>query len=351
MRRFSVSRGGNHGEIRIESGLLLRVGRLCREALPDARAALLVTDANVAPLYAQGVFDSLAAVGCRVRTVVLDAGEQTKTPETAVRLCRELADFGLTQTDAVVSLGGGVVSDAAGFAASIYLGGVPFVAIPTSLLSQADAAVDGAAALNLPQGKNLVSVGKLPVRVLVDPDCLMSLPARDFSAGMAEVIKLAAAADAALFQRIAACRTRGAVMGEIEELLAACCDIKTGLFAAGRPGILRYGHTFGHAIERAYRFGTVLHGEAVSAGMCQANAIGELLGLTPPRVANSVRALLSRFSLPTEVPLPPQRYRDCLRRDLASAGERVSAVFLTEIGTAQIESFTAEELLSLCGGA
>ena len=111
MRRFSVSRGGRHGEIRIESGLLLRAGRLCREALPDARAALLVTDSNVAPLYAQSVFDSLAAVGCRVRAVVLDAGEQTKTPENAIRLCAELADFGLTQNDAVVSLGGGVAAD------------------------------------------------------------------------------------------------------------------------------------------------------------------------------------------------------------------------------------------------
>jgi|GEM_PF-2792274 len=350
MRRFAISREGDHGEVLIESGLLLRAGRICREALSQAQSALLVTDADVAPLYAQSIHDGLSAVGCRVRTVVLAAGEQIKKPDTVLQLYGELCDFGLTRQDAVVSLGGGAVGDVAGFAAATYLGGVPLVQIPTSLLAQADAAVDGTAAVNLPYGKDLVAAYRLPVRVIVDPDCLMSLPQRSFAAGMAELIKLAAVADAALFERLAACRSRGAVMEEIEELLCACCDIKAGIFANGRADrrLLQYGHTFGRAIERAYRFETVLHGEAVAAGICQANAIGELLGITPPRVSNAVRAALGRFGLPTEVPLPPQTYRDCLRRELRSAGARVAAVFLTETGRGRIENFTVEELLSLC---
>ncbi len=355
MRRFALSRSpeADGGEILIESGLLLRAGGLFCRALPGARRVLLVTDENVAPLYAQGIFDSLRSAGCRVRVVVLAAGERSRTPDTVGYLWGEMQDLEISRTDGVLALGGGSVADAAGFAAVTYAGGVSWVLTPTSLTAQVNAAPEGAAALDLPGGKDLVSVPSLPALVLVDPDVLMSLPDRDFSSGMASMIGLAAAADAALFGRVLSCRGRPALMGEIDELLRACCDLRSALLADPRPDrreLLRYGALFGRAAQRACRNGDLLYGEALAAGICQANAVGELLGVTPPRVSAAVRGLLARFSLPAEAPVSPARYRDRLLEDLRREGERVSAVLLTETGAGKSRSFTPEELISLCCG-
>jgi len=335
-------------EILIESGLLLRAGRLCRRALPQASSALLVTDANVAPLYAQTVADAFSEAGLRVRTVVLPAGEQTKQFAAVAKLYEELCDFRLTDADFVAALGGGVIGDAAGFAASSYLGGVPLVQIPTTLCAQARAADVGSFSLHLPQGRELVHMHGEPICVLVDPDCLMSLPPRAFAAGIAEVIRIAAVSDAALFESVSRLIGRAEAMARMEEVLRAC----RGAFEADlaqRRDRFAYGQCFAEAIGRACRYRTYGRGERLAAGMCRANAVGELLGITPPRTANAVRAALERFSLPVRIPLPHAMLEDALRADRCRSGDRFAIPFLEEIGRVRIESLTVQELLPLCG--
>ena len=343
---------GRSYDILIERGLLARAGERCRAALPRCRKLFVVTDTNVAPLYGGRVEESLAGAGFQVRVSAVPAGERSKCPEQLARLWEEMLDFGLTRTDAVAALGGGVVGDLAGFAAATVLRGVDFVQLPTTLLSQVDSSVGGKVAVDLRAGKNLAGAFWQPRLVLMDPGALDTLPDAVFADGMAEVVKYGCIRDAAFFRFLAQRPRRGALMGDIEHILYTCCNIKRSVVEqderdTGARMLLNFGHTLGHAYELAGRYETWTHGQAVAAGMVLAARLGVRLGVTPAEAPEQLAAVLSALCLPTRIDCTAGDYAAAIGRDKKGAGEDISVILLEERGRAVPHKMSKAELLAL----
>ena len=359
MKTLTVTLPGREYDIRIENGLLDKAGEYCRGVLPKARRVAVVTDSNVAPLYLQRVQDAMKKAGFEVEGVVVPAGESSKSMEMLGQLYDQLLDFGLSRTDAVAALGGGVVGDLAGFAAATLLRGVDYVQIPTTLLAQVDSSVGGKVAIDLPAGKNLAGAFWQPRLVLMDPDCLNTLPDAVFSDGMAEVIKYGCIRDGELFRLLLDCGGRAGVMERIEQVLYTCCDIKRQVVLrderdTGERMVLNFGHTVGHAFELAGHYETCTHGQAVAVGMLWAAALGERLGITPAGTGADIRKVLEIYRLPTELPCPWNTMVEAIGLDKKRAGDGISFVLLAELGRAEpkkMETNTLlKELQQLCQG-
>ena len=350
MRELTVALPGREYDIKIEKGLLDKAGEYCRGVLPKARRIAVVTDSNVAPLYLKRVQDALKKAGFEVEGIVVPAGESSKSLEMLGQLYDQLLDFGLSRTDAVVALGGGVVGDLAGFAAATLLRGVDYVQIPTTLLAQVDSSVGGKVAIDLPAGKNLAGAFWQPKLVLMDPDCLNTLPDAVFSDGMAEVIKYGCIRDEAFFRLLQDCGGRTGVMEHIEQVLDTCCDIKRQVVLnderdTGLRMILNFGHTVGHAFELAGRYEEWTHGQAVAVGMLWAAALGERLGVTPVGTGADIRRALEMYHLPTEIPCPWQTVVEAVGLDKKRTGEDISFVLLSALGHAQPGKMKTNQLL------
>lgn len=352
MKRVFVPIEGKEYEILIERGLLDQAGKLCRTVLLRAKRVALVTDSNVGPLYAERVEKSLTAAGFTVKVLTIPAGESSKSVEMLSFLWEEMMAFGMTRTDAVVALGGGVVGDLAGFAAASLLRGIRFVQIPTTLLAQVDSSVGGKVAIDLKAGKNLAGAFWQPQLVIMDPDVLDTLPDKAFSDGMAEVIKYGCIWDAEFFQRLVECRNRAGITLNIENVLYLCCTIKSEVVKKdemdlGIRMILNFGHTLGHAYEKAYNYETYTHGEAVAAGMCRAAEIGVTMGVTPADVPEKIVALVKQYGLPDRIACSMEDYRSAIGLDKKGAGNDISLIVLPELGKAEGQRMKKETLLNL----
>ena len=352
MKRLTVSLPGRDYPILIARGLLARAGEECRAALPRAKKLAVVSDSNVAPLYAERVLSSLAAAGFEPRLFSVPAGESSKCAAILAQLWEGFLQFGLTRTDAVVALGGGVVGDLAGFAAATCLRGVDFVQIPTTLLAQVDSSVGGKVAIDLAAGKNLAGAFWQPKLVLMDPDALDTLPGRVFADGMAEVVKYGCIFDEAFFALLEAHPSRPQIMERIEEILFTCCDLKRRVVEAderdsGDRMLLNFGHTLGHAYELAYRYETYTHGEGVAAGMVAAARLGEHLAVTPPGTAERIAALLTRLGLPTAIPCTEEDYAAAVGRDKKGGGGDISLILLSRLGRSEARKMPKDTLLTL----
>ena len=261
-------------------------------------------------------------------------------------------DFGLTRSDGVVALGGGVVGDLAGFAAATILRGVAFIQIPTTLLAQVDSSVGGKVAIDLKAGKNLAGAFYQPRLVLMDPDVLNTLPDETFSDGMAEVIKYGCIADEEFLRFLKAHPTREQIMHHIEQVLHTCCSIKSDVVVedeldTGRRMLLNFGHTLGHAYELAGEYERYTHGQAVAAGMVRAAEIGVGLGVTPPYLADLIRQLTAAFSLPASIPCTQGQYEAAIGLDKKGEGEKISLILLDKPGHAMAYKIKKSELLQL----
>ena len=350
MKTLTVALPGREYDIIIERGLLDAAGTHCRTVLPKARRLAVVTDGNVAPLYLERVKQSLETAGFAVKGITVPAGESSKSLEQLGRLYDEMLSFGLSRTDAVVALGGGVVGDLAGFAAATVLRGVDFVQIPTTVLAQVDSSVGGKVAIDLPAGKNLAGAFWQPKLVLMDPECLNTLSDAVFSDGMAEVVKYGCIRDKAFFEFLARCGGRAGVMEHIEQVLYTCCDIKRQVVLAderdtGLRMILNFGHTVGHAFELAGRYEDWTHGQAVAVGMLWAAALGEKLGITPAGTREQIRGVLERYALPARIPCPWDTMVEAVGLDKKRAGEGISFVLLTTLGYAEPKKMETKRLL------
>lgn len=333
-KRMTVRLGANSYDIVVKRGLLDEAGAL---ACSRGGRVAIVTDDNVAPLYADRVKASFEKAGCRVDTVVLPAGEQTKRFETLPTIYARLLDFGMTRADLLVTLGGGVIGDLGGFAAATYLRGIDYVQIPTTLLAQVDSSVGGKVAVDLPQGKNLVGNFYQPKAVLIDPQALDTLSDRYFKDGMAEVIKYGCIADAELFGKLEQRASRAQVAEIVDDVVYACCDIKRKIVERderdnGERMLLNYGHTYGHALEKYYRYIGLSHGEAIAVGMCEINRIAASRALTDADTARRVAALLEKFGLPTGDPAPADRVIGAIVNDKKNIGDTLNVVLLRAIG-------------------
>lgn len=350
MKTLTVALPGREYDILIEKGLLDRTGKSCRAVLPKACRLAVVTDSNVAPLYLERVKRSLEESGFAVKDIIIPAGERSKSLEMLGYLYEEMLSFGLSRTDAVVALGGGVVGDLAGFAAATVLRGVDYVQIPTTLLAQVDSSVGGKVAVDLPAGKNLAGAFWQPKLVLMDPDCLNTLSDRIFSDGMAEVIKYGCIRDKAFFDFLAQCGGRAGVMAYMEQVLHTCCDIKRQVVLAderdtGLRMILNFGHTVGHAFELAGHYEQWTHGQGVGVGMLWAARLGERLGITPAGTGDTICGILERYDLPTRIPCEWETMVEAVGLDKKRTGESLSFVLLSSLGDAEPRKMETRQLL------
>ena len=351
MKTLTVALPGREYDIIIESGLLDRAGECCRGVLPRAHRLAVVTDSNVAPLYLERVRGSMERAGFAVTGIIVPAGESSKSMEQLGRLYEQMLDFGLSRTDAVVALGGGVVGDLAGFAAATLLRGVDLVQIPTTVLAQVDSSVGGKVAIDLPAGKNLAGAFWQPKLVLMDPDCLNTLGDPVFSDGMAEVIKYGCIRDRDFFRFLAQCGGRAGVMEHMEQVLYTCCDIKRRVVLAdeldtGERMVLNFGHTVGHAFELAGGYEKWTHGQAVAAGMLWAVRLGQRMGTTPDGTHDAIRAVLAQYGLPTHIPCAWDTMERAIGLDKKRSQEDISFVLLTGLGRAEPVKMKTEQLLA-----
>lgn len=352
MKTLTVSLPGRDYDILIERGLLVRAGELCKAALPRAHKLAVVTDTNVGPLYAAKVCSALEQAGFAVQVTTLPAGEHTKCVNSLSSLWESFMAFGLTRTDAVVALGGGVMGDLAGFAAATILRGVDFIQIPTTLLAQVDSSVGGKVAIDLMAGKNLAGAFWQPKLVLIDPDVLNTLDDKTFSAGMAEVIKYGCIRDKVFFSFLEQHPSRSEIMAEIEHVVYTCCDLKREVVIederdTGVRMLLNFGHTLGHAYELAGRYEVWTHGQAVAAGMVKAAELGCSLGITPHGTAQRIAALLECFDLPTKIDCTHQQYADAVGLDKKGVGDSISLILPESIGKAVARKMPKAEVLNL----
>ena len=335
---LSVALGERSYPIYIAAGLL--GGDFDLTPFLPGPAVLVVSNETVAPLYLDSILTLLP--NHRVRHFLLRDGEAHKNLQSVSQILDELAGSGAARDTAVIALGGGVVGDIAGFAAACYMRGVPFLQVPTTLLAQVDSSVGGKTGVNHARGKNLIGAFYQPRLVLIDTDTLDTLPDREMSAGLAEVIKHGAIADAGFFawleEHIDALKARDP--DALSIAIRRCCEIKSAVVAEderenGRRALLNFGHTFGHAIENSVGYGEWLHGEAVAAGMLMAAQLSGLPGSDLQRL----ETLLRSAGLPVS---PPQigaaKMRTAMGMDKKVLASRLRFVLLRQLGDAFIEA-------------
>nr|WP_187322999.1 3-dehydroquinate synthase [Paracidovorax avenae] len=317
-------------------------------ALPKAACALVVTNETVAPLYAEPLRAALSAHYAEVVLAVLPDGEEHKDWPTLNRIFDTLLSHGCDRKTVLFALGGGVVGDMTGFAAASYMRGVPFVQVPTTLLAQVDSSVGGKTAINHPLGKNMIGAFYQPQLVVCDLATLATLPARELSAGLAEVIKYGPIADMELLawleDHIEALRAGD--HAALAHAVRRSCEIKAWVVGqdereAGLRAILNFGHTFGHAIEAGMGYGVWLHGEGVGAGMVMAAELSRRLGLVDGAFTARLRRLVERAGLPVRgAVLDPAdnagRYLELMRLDKKSEGGEIRFVVIDGPGRAAV---------------
>lgn len=348
MKKLTVNVGKTY-EIIIEKGIMQECGAYIKK-VSSAKKVCVITDSNVAPLYLDRVVSDLEKEGYEVFSFIFKAGESSKTTAVIVEMVEFLAEKGLTRKDLVVALGGGVCGDMAGFAAAIYLRGIDFVQIPTTLLSQVDSSVGGKTGVDLPQGKNLCGAFHQPVLVLIDPLALHTLSDHYFSDGMGEVIKAGCIKSAQLFEKI----ENKDVKENIEEIIFECVDIKRGVVERdekeqGERALLNFGHTIGHGIEKLHNFSGVSHGEAVGIGMLMISAIGEKAGLTEKGTADRIKAVLEKYNMKTSDNHSAESIIEAMQSDKKRTLNGINFVMLKSIGNSFIYPVENEKINKLFG--
>ena len=357
MRTVTVGLGARAYPIHIGEGLLARAD-LILPHLPQRKVSV-VTNTTVAALYLDKFSATLRGAGVEIVPVVLPDGEEYKNWQTLNAIFDALLSNRCERKSAIIALGGGVVGDLAGFAASSYQRGVPFIQVPTTLLAQVDSSVGGKTAINHPLGKNMIGAFYQPGMVLADTAILHTLPARELSAGLAEVIKYGLIMDLPFLGWLEA------NIGKLNErdpaalayAVTRSCENKAAVVAAderetGERALLNLGHTFGHAIEAGLGFGTWLHGEAVAAGTMLAARLSERMGLLTEADVRRMADLFVRAGLPVEAPLLGQdRYLELMGHDKKVENGKLRLVLLQSLGKAYMTSdFDLQELREVLAG-
>lgn len=343
LHRLTVRHAGGAYPILIGHGLLGDAAAF--DSLPAGGAAVIVTNATVAPLYAGPLRHALATRYSRVDVVELPDGEQHKTLATLEIVLGALLAEKHDRKCTLFALGGGVVGDIAGFAAACYMRGIAYVQVPTTLLAQTDSSVGGKTAVNHALGKNMIGAFHQPLRVIIDLDTLETLPAREYVAGVAEVIKYGAAADAAFFDWLESNLDR-LLAREPDALswaIRRSCEIKAGIVErdereSGERALLNFGHTTGHAIEAGAGYGIWLHGEAVAIGMAVAAELSVMLGSLEAPASSRLRVLLQRAGLPVRPPpMSVEQYLSLMERDKKSESGSLHFVLLKSLGRSFVQ--------------
>jgi 3-dehydroquinate synthase len=354
----------NYGyDIVVGSGIIAQMSSLLAPLVEPTRV-LIVTDPSVGRLYGDAVRRALEPLGREVLTETIPEGENQKNMRTAEKLLDRMAEARLDRKSLLVSLGGGVVGDVAGFAAAIFMRGIPYVQAPTTLLAQVDSSIGGKVGVDHPLAKNLIGAFYQPLLVCTDPAALASLPEEHVRNGMAEIIKYGVIADESLFglleRHSESLRTLDG--GLLEDVIRRCCQIKTRIVqqdvreTTGIRSILNYGHTIGHAIESATGYTRFSHGEAISIGMMAAAKIARTMKLIPEEAERRQEKLLSAAGLPVRMQgIEKRSVIEATRLDKKAAGGKVRFVLPMAIGRVvvkdNIPSGTIEQALDELGAS
>ena len=335
---LTVNLDKNSYPIYIESGILANAEQYVSQVF-QGRRIMIISDDNVFPIYGQKLISALPSFECH--KLVLPHGELTKSFKSLPLIYASMLEHKITRSDLVIALGGGVIGDLAGFAASSYLRGIGLVQIPTSLLAQVDSSVGGKVAVDLPQGKNLVGAFYHPRLVLIDPDVLDTLPQRYITDGMGEVIKYGCIWDASLFETLSLGKSFADLKEQLAAIIYRCVDIKRMVvendqFDTGERMLLNFGHTLAHTIEQYYHYERESHGEAVAIGMYQITKLSEKAGLTKTGEAEKIHRVLSAYGLPAECGLPISDLIDAMKLDKKNLNNHLNVVLLHQIGDSYI---------------
>lgn len=328
--------------IHIGAGVLSEV-KLLTQHLSGKQVAI-ISNTTVAPLYMAKIAEPLRSQGFNVVEIILPDGEQYKNSETLNKIYDALIEARCERNATLIALGGGVVGDLTGYAAATYLRGVPFIQIPTTLLSQVDSSVGGKTGINHPRGKNMIGAFYQPKVVLIDTDTLKTLPPREYSAGVAEVIKYGLIRDADFFSWLEANMMKLMALDEVvtAEAVYRSCQNKAEVVAAdekeaGERALLNLGHTFGHAIENGMGYGVWLHGEAVAAGTMMAAELSERMGWLNKSEVNRIKAIFKAANLDKEPPvLGVAKYLDLMGLDKKIQDGKIRLVLQQGIGKSVI---------------
>ncbi len=349
MKEVRVDTPGGSYPIRIAPG---RLDRLAEAVPADATMLVLISNPTVSALYGERAERALQASGREILRIDLPDGEQYKDWQTLNLIFDAMLARHCDRKAVIVALGGGVIGDMAGFAAAVYMRGIRFIQVPTTLLSQVDSSVGGKTAVNHPIGKNMIGAFYQPISVEIDTDVLASLPAREVSAGLAEVIKYGAILDTEFF---AWCERNAQALRELEPAalataIARSCELKAYVVSqdereTGMRAILNFGHTFAHAIEAGLGYGKWLHGEAVGCGMVQAAELSVVETGLPRADADRIRHLVLAIGCPAYAPdLGGERWFDLMQGDKKTEAGQIRFVLLPELGKAIRTPASAENV-------
>ena len=357
VEQIKVALGERSYDITLGADILDTIGALCRE-LGLSGTAAVVTNTTIAPLFYDRVRAAMEAAGYRVVPVLLPDGEGHKNSATLNLIYDALVDGSLDRGSFILALGGGVIGDMAGFAAASYLRGIPFVQLPTTLLSQVDSSVGGKTGINHPRGKNLIGAFYQPRAVLIDVATLDSLPEREYLSGLGEIAKYGAVLDGDFFTfleqntDLLLFRDKSALIHAVSR----SCAIKARVVESderegGVRAVLNYGHTLGHAVETLTGYTRYLHGEAVAIGMVQAARISQHFGFCSEADRDRIESLVKALGLPTELPsFPARQYQEALSHDKKVRESGLLFICNLGIGEYRMERLTdLRALLEICG--
>lgn len=342
MEKITVHASGTY-DILIDKGSLSGIGQALRERFKPCTIAIL-SDDKVFPLYGGTVTDALEAAGFRTVAHVIPNGEQSKTLDNVTAFIDCMVRSQVTRTDMVLALGGGVVGDMAGFAAAIYLRGIPYIQVPTTLLAAVDSSVGGKTAVDISAGKNLVGAFHQPALVYLDTETLNTLDPSVLRDGFAEVIKYGIILDSNLFRTVA---TPGTF--DLTKVIARCIEIKRDVveqdeFDKGLRGLLNFGHTFGHAIEKLSGF-TITHGSAVARGMIIAAKAARVYGFTD--YTDTITKVVKDYGFETDCPFKADELYSVILSDKKRSGADITLVLPKQIGACTLEKMPAQQVLEL----
>lgn len=337
-------------DIIIEKGSLKKTGEWVSSLWQPQKIAI-ITDSQVGPLYLDTVKNSLEVAGFEVIAFEFPEGEASKNLTTVSQAYQFLANHGLTRSDGIIALGGGVCGDLAGFVAATYMRGIHFLQIPTSLTAQVDSSIGGKTGVNTPSAKNMVGSFYQPDGVLIDPETLHTLGRRELIEGMGEVIKYGLIADKELWDTLATMDgSITSILEHSEYIIYRSCEVKRQVVVEdeldnGVRLYLNFGHTIGHAIEATAGYGEVMHGEAVAIGMVQIAYIAEQKGLMPAGITEQIRTMCQKFGLPISyTPWDSNKLYNALIHDKKARGKAIKAILVPQIGQARIHQLSLEEM-------
>jgi len=339
METIELKTPSGNSKILIEEGLLDKVGGILKKEYPESRFAI-ITDSNIEQIYGE----DLKKMFPKALFLAVPAGEASKNFERVISLCEHLLNADFTRSDVVIGFGGGMVTDLAGFVASIYMRGMKYVAVPTSLLGMVDAAIGGKTGIDF-IAKNIIGTFYLADFVLMDPDVLKSFPDPKKMPGMGEVIKYAAIIDKTLFDDFDDFDLKTIIKKSAQAKVSV---VEKDFKESGLRRIMNYGHTFGHAIETATDY-KISHDHAISIGMVLANKVAQNLGKQDKKVGEKIKSTLQQFDLPVDLPvdLRLDQLSELIKKDKKRKGDTIDFVIVPELGKAEILPMKPEELVKL----